>query len=282
MTRQGSEGGPGAQRRPRALQGQLLLCAPWLPLPLPSPPLGTKYPCGSWGALPFLGHDLADVEFSPGGLLRSGCLPSGAPWNPAPSGGHPAETGGLPRRRAPLTLSSLHAFLSLLPWRIHHAFCSAARPPTPAPCLLSPCVCVVFPSAHPAARPPPTPPWLLLARLGSASGRNWQRPPGGRSWVSAAQRLAEPRCVRDPRQVSVGPSQPQAHRVACTVACGASRSGWRHRCRRGRWAGSGPTGVSGGALGGHGCHPGGRAGQRGWAGLGCWMGRTPWAAWSSG
>lgn len=153
MTRQGSEGGPGAQRRPRALQGQLLLCAPWLPLPLPSPPLGTKYPCGSWGALPFLGHDLADVEFSPGGLLRSGCLPSGAPWNPAPSGGHPAETGGLPRRRAPLTLSSLHAFLSLLPWRIHHAFCSAARLPTPAPCLLSPCVCVVFPSAHPAARP---------------------------------------------------------------------------------------------------------------------------------
>lgn len=173
MTRQGSEGGPGAQRRPRALQGQLLLCAPWLPLPLPSPPLGTKYPCGSWGALPFLGHDLADVEFSPGGLLRSGCLPSGAPWNPAPSGGHPAETGGLPRRRAPLTLSSLHAFLSLLPWRIHHAFCSAARLPTPAPCLLSPCVCVVFPSAHPAARPPPPRPgffWRVWALLPAGTG----------------------------------------------------------------------------------------------------------------
>lgn len=160
----------------------------------------------------------------------------------------------------------------------------SVRPPAcpPRPPVSCPRVCVWSSPLPTLPRAPPTPPWLLLARLGSASGRNWQRPPGGRSWVSAAQRLAEPRCVRDPRQVSVGPSQPQAHRVACTVACGASRSGWRHRCRRGRWAGSGPTGVSGGALGGHGCHPGGRAGQRGWAGLGCWMGRTPWAAWSSG
>lgn len=158
---------------------------------------------------------------------------------PVPSGGHPAETAGPPHA----LLSSRFSFVAALAPPSRFLF---GRPPAPAPCLLSPCVCVGLPLRPP--RRPPLPSRLLLARPGSASGRNWQRPPGGRSRVSAAHRPAEPRRVRDPRQVSVGPSRLQACRAACTVARGARRSGWRHRCRRGRWAGSGPTGLSGGAL----------------------------------
>ena len=170
------------------------LCAPWPALALPSPPFGLKKPL----------RELGNVVFPGPRSCRCGVQARRAPeeWVnlvfPKRCLVEPRRpvAGTLQRRRAPLTLSSLHTFLSLLPWRLHHAFCSATRPPRPP--VSCPHVCVVSPSALPAALPCPPPPRLLLARPGSASGRNWQRPPGGRSRVSAAHRPAEPRRVRDP------------------------------------------------------------------------------------
>ncbi|KAI4535124.1 hypothetical protein MG293_014350 [Ovis ammon polii] len=53
-------------------------------------------------------------------------------------------------------------------------------------------------------------------------GRNWQRPPGGRSRVSAAHRPAEPRRVRDPRQAEAAVA---AVAVADTVRDGPPPAG---------------------------------------------------------
>lgn len=94
---------------------------------------------------------------------------------------------GASRDGGPSLRSSPHAFLSLLLWHLHHVFRLAAPPPICCPRVVS---CRVF---------PPPPPRLLWVRLGSASGRSRQRPPSG---------LTEPRCVRDPRQVSVGLGRP--------------------------------------------------------------------------
>lgn len=104
-------------------------------------------------------------------------------------------------------LSSPHAFLSLLPWCLHHTFCLAACPP------LAPCV--VCPPLPPPATPPPPGffwhAWVLLP-AGVGSGR-----PGGRSRVSAARGMVELRPVRDTRDRSVWGPATAGTGVACTV-----------------------------------------------------------------
>lgn len=184
---------------------------------------------------------------------------------PVPSGGHPAETAG--PSRSPLFT------LSLLPWRLHHAFLFGRGPPAPAP-VSCPRVCVlVFPS------PPSPPPSPALPASFGASGLCF------RQELAAASRWPEPGVGSSPAGEGMLRGTPD-------------RSVWGPAgCRHAAWlpvtlplpvgpdvlAGGtdagvevgwpGPTGVSGGALGAVAAVQGGRAGSvAGWAWAAGWSG----------
>lgn len=117
----------------------------------------------------FLGPDLADVEFRPGGLLRSGltwCFPNGAWWNPGARWRAPCRDGGPPSRSPLFTL-----FFRCCPGA---SITLSVRPParpgplSPVPmCVWSPPPPYLLPS------PAPHPPgffWRVRALLPAGTG----------------------------------------------------------------------------------------------------------------
>lgn len=167
-----------------------------------------------------------------------------------------------PSGQWPHALRSPLAFLSLLPWHLHHVFCLATCPPltplSPAPVLWS------------SLSPPPQPPgFFWRARVCSGRRRRrlsqWPEPCPGSSWGSGAEACGTPETGQCGGSAAAG------------TLGGLPFAGGRPRCPHEPVAWLGPVGAWG-LEGGVRLStlPSGHPSEHGPRGLGCWEWALSW------